>query len=289
MDGRMGSNINGPSLVRVPGWVSNPLGRYYLYFADHRGTYIRLAYADALAGPWTAYEPGSLQLAGSCFPTEAPTVSADGVPSEFLYAHIASPDVHVDDDARQFRMYYHGMLGTGRQMSRVALSVDGVTFEAREEVLALPYLRMFRHGGWHYGMAMPGVCFRSRDGLSGFERGPVLFERDTRHSALLVLHDRLHVFWTRAGDAPERILCTTIDLRADWHEWRASPPVDVLAPEEPWEGADLPIAPSLRGAIDAPAHQLRDPAIYEEEGRTYLLYSVAGESGIAIAEVFLDG
>ena len=42
------SNINGPSLVRVPEWVENPLGKYYLYFAHHRGAYIRLAYADAL-------------------------------------------------------------------------------------------------------------------------------------------------------------------------------------------------------------------------------------------------
>ncbi|MBI3972242.1 MAG: hypothetical protein HY332_13225, partial [Chloroflexi bacterium] len=46
MDGRMGDNINGPSLIRVPDWVDDPLGRYYLYFAHHRGTYIRLAYAD---------------------------------------------------------------------------------------------------------------------------------------------------------------------------------------------------------------------------------------------------
>ena len=49
MDDRMGSNINGPSLIRVPGWVEKPLGRYYLYFAGHKGAYIRLACADALA------------------------------------------------------------------------------------------------------------------------------------------------------------------------------------------------------------------------------------------------
>ena len=35
-------------------------------------------------------------------------------------------------------------------------------------------------------------------------------------------------------------------------------------------------------------NQLRDPAVYVEDGRTYLLYAVAGESGIAIAEVFFD-
>jgi hypothetical protein len=32
-------------------------------------------------------------------------------------------------------------------------------------------------------------------------------------------------------------------------------------------------------------NQLRDPAVYEESGRTFLLYAVAGESGIAIAGV----
>jgi len=36
-------------------------------------------------------------------------------------------------------------------------------------------------------------------------------------------------------------------------------------------------------------NQLRDPAIFEEDDRVYLLYAVAGESGIAIAEIFLDG
>jgi hypothetical protein len=51
MDARMGGNIQGPSLIKVPDWVENPLGNYYLYFADHRGTYIRMAYADEVTGP----------------------------------------------------------------------------------------------------------------------------------------------------------------------------------------------------------------------------------------------
>ena len=33
----IGENIQGPSLIRVPEWVESPLGRYYLYFADHKG------------------------------------------------------------------------------------------------------------------------------------------------------------------------------------------------------------------------------------------------------------
>lgn len=54
-DPSLGTNINGPTLIRVPAWVKRPLGAYYLYFADHRGKYIRLAYADRLTGPWHVY------------------------------------------------------------------------------------------------------------------------------------------------------------------------------------------------------------------------------------------
>jgi hypothetical protein len=50
MDDRMGDNINGPSLIRVPDWIKAPLGRYYLYFAHHDGQYIRLAYSHELQG-----------------------------------------------------------------------------------------------------------------------------------------------------------------------------------------------------------------------------------------------
>src|SRR5581483_6419287 len=99
MDSRMGSNINGPSLLRVPSWVPNPLGKYYLYFSDHKGAYIRLAYADDLRGPWKMHVPGSLQLADSMFPATADEIkisytNAYGVIGDDL-PHIASPDVHA--------------------------------------------------------------------------------------------------------------------------------------------------------------------------------------------------
>ena len=56
----LGDNVNGPSVIRVPAWIPHPLGRYYMYFAHHKGGYIRLAYANSLAGPWRVYEPGFL-------------------------------------------------------------------------------------------------------------------------------------------------------------------------------------------------------------------------------------
>ena len=270
----VGRNINGPSLVAAPPWLERPLGRYYLYFAHHRGTFIRLATADQLEGPWSVYRPGTLQLAESYFPTAG------------RRPHIASPDVHVDPASRTVRMYYHGLDTMTRiQHTRVAVSRDGISFEARPELLGRPYFRVFQRDGWWYALGMPGILYRSADGLSGFERGPWLFERAMRHSALLVRGDELSIFWSRVGDAPERILCSTVRLTGDWRSWQAGAPAEVLAPEQPWEGAGLPSEPSVRGWVDEPVCQLRDPAIFQEDGHTYLLYSVAGESGIAIAEL----
>src|SRR5262245_3590599 len=44
----LGNNTNGPSVLRVPPWVEQPLGLYYMYFAHHKGAYIRLAYAKGV-------------------------------------------------------------------------------------------------------------------------------------------------------------------------------------------------------------------------------------------------
>lgn len=268
MDGRMGSNINGPSLIRVPAWIQQPLGRYYLYFAHHRGTYIRLAYADSVEGPWTVYEPGTLALEES-----------------FANEHIASPDVQVDDDRRQVRMYYHGVHFGDEQVSRVAISDDGIKFTAQPEILGTSYYRVFKWGDYYYGIGMPGNFYRSVDGLTGFEQGPTLFTKDMRHAAVKLDGAELSVFYSNAGDCPESILVTTIDLNGDWTQWETTEPRGVLEPESEYEGADLPLESSKRGAIFERARQVRDPGIFREGGKTYLLYSVAGEYGIALAEL----
>lgn len=304
-DPSLGSNIQGPSLIRVPSWVDEPLGRYYLYFADHKGSYIRLAYADDVEGPWTVHRPGSLQLGDSRFLTEAPSATeaelaelaelynalfgegsfARSLATDAVTPHIASPDVHVDEAGRRIVMYFHGLEGLGIQVSRAAVSRNGIDFTARPEVLGQPYLRVFRHGGWTYGLTMPGQFLRSSDGLGGFESGPSLFGPTMRHSAVLVRDDVLHVFWTRVGDAPERILRSTIRLDRDWMDWTESEPVEVLRPLHPWEGADEPVEPSVRSVAPGHVNQLRDPAVFEDDGRLFLLYAVAGESGIALAEL----
>jgi hypothetical protein len=76
-----------------------------------------------------------------------------------------------------------------------------------------------------------------------------------------------------------------VDLGDDWRNWKESPPTEVLLPERHWEGAEAPLTPSVRSTAYGQVNQLRDPAVFEDEGRIYLLYAVAGESGIAIAEI----
>lgn len=276
-----GRNINGPSLIRVPEWLPNPLGKYYLYFADHGGTYIRLAYADDLDGPWKVYEPGTLHL------EQAP----DG------RRHIASPDVHVDNERKKLRMYFHcPSKTTGSQTTYVAHSDDGIRFMAGAERLGPFYFRVFRLGDYWYAMAKRGWLFRSKDGLTPFEEGPNPFPEITerggdennagiRHVAVDLRGDILDVYFSRIGDTPERILWSPVKVVGDWSQWKASPPQLVLKPETTYEGAEIPLAASAGGKSKARENAVRDPAIFKEDEKTYLLYSVSGEYGIGIAEL----
>lgn len=269
----IGTNIKGPSLLRVPDWVEDPLGKYYLYFAHYQGDHIRLAYANHLEGPWQIVPDGALSLSATD-----------------CTGHVASPDVVLDEDAREFRMYFHGIYEK-QQLTFVARSADGLQFAAGTTPVGPFHMRVFRHGEYWYGYAKnrhtDGMLVRSSDGIEPFEEGPHFLPR-VRHVALLPHGpERLIMFYTRAGDAPESILATCFDLREDWLQWQPQGEVIVLAPEESWEGARLPVAPSASGSIDEPVCQLRDPAIFRDGGHVYLIYSVAGESGLAVAELFL--
>ncbi|GIS50909.1 MAG: hypothetical protein Ct9H90mP25_3430 [Gammaproteobacteria bacterium] len=68
-------------------------------------------------------------------------------------------------------------------------------------------------------------------------------------------------------------MLSTIELTDDWNQWTASKPVEACA-RNGFEGANLP-SKSQGRLHDERVHQLRDPAIYQENGKTYLLYSGA--------------
>jgi hypothetical protein len=264
----IGANINGPSLIAAPGWLPDPLGRYYLYFAHHGGQNIRLAVADELAGPWRIVPGGTLRLEQTA-----------------CHHHVASPDIHVDDERREIRMYFHGP-AAGHQKTFLATSADGIHFTASPHILAPFYLRVFHYAGGVYGIAKDrdrcGIILRSPDGVEPFKPGPQILPR-MRHAAVRVCGNQLDIVFSRGEDCPERILHSRMSLDGDWQEWQPGEPTELLAPETAWEGGDLPLTPSAFGAVHAPARQLRDPALFKDGGRWYLVYSVAGEAGLAIA------
>jgi hypothetical protein len=317
-------NINGPTVIRVPDWVENPLGDYYMYFAHHKGSYIRLAHADDPAGPWIVHEPGVMPLAGSGFPVSPDQVGLGSGGLRELWAtfslpvvrdylrlayratvvdpaerrargisaaankavHVASPEVVIDQQHQRLVLFYHGLNSKGGQSSRIATSTDGLDFTPLEETVFSTYLRTFEYGDKYYLLGMPGVVYRG-DSLTGpFEpRDSILFEPDMRHAGLLVEDSTLHVFWSRVGDAPEHIMLSQVDLSSsDWNQWQATAPVEILRPRLSWEGADIKVAPSLRGEMDITAHELRDPYVFrDEDGALYLYYVGGGEKAIGVA------
>jgi hypothetical protein len=132
---------------------------------------------------------------------------------------------------------------------------------------------------------------RSKDGIGIFEQGPNPFTKMQtqsnylRHAAVQLKGDTLFIFYSRIGDSPERILLSRIILNNDWNTWTPSSSIEVTTPSTNYEGSDLPVMPSVTGSYYGRVRQLRDPFVYVENGKWYLLYSAAGESSIVIGEL----
>ena len=303
MDNKMGSNINGPAIIRMPSWCKKKLGTYHLYFSDHKGKYIRLAYADKLTGPWKIYSPGALDIGDSLFisidPPEPPEKErppwAKKMKGGYLYAHIASPDIHFDDKEKIFRMYYHGLLSNGNQVTRLAISKDSLNFSPLKPILGPPYFRAFQFRNYIYAITWGAEIWRSKDWHLPFEKGPKILPYSPkegiglgfRHGEVFLGNDDiLHIFFTNIGDKPERILHTTLDITENWKTWKVKKTSTVLEPKLRWEGADLNLKRSIMGAINARVRELRDPCVFKDnDDKVYLLYCGAGESGIGIVRL----
>jgi len=168
-DGSLWDDINGPSIIRVPEWLSdaekiNPAAHYYMYFADHRDDSIRLAWSESLTSEWHLFNYGSAPsqawgVGGNNTGSETPgngvldldlgsggiVINDDhidiggGVGGADLFAvgnHLASPDVLIDDVNQRIVMYFHGPNqgdGPSGQQTFVATSSNGLNFNLPSE------------------------------------------------------------------------------------------------------------------------------------------------------------
>lgn len=328
-----GNNINGPSVIRIPDWIPKekraaPAAQYYLYFAHHNGEYIRLAWAETIAGPWQLYgtgedvapgQRGVLDMGDDRLITLAGAYS--------ITSHIASPDVHVDDENKQIVLYFHG--GTSHnglhvqdQKSYVATSPWGLDFSSGINPVPLggSYLRVLDVNGILQGL-YSSYHVRARSNTSPWSVaqgeelvGDALWELHdarflefqdiqkadgriahngtprVRHVALYRTGDRLHVFYTMKGDAPERILVTSVDVNSvNWFDVAPeTSPAEVLRAEREWEGAGIAPERSRKGPEFRLVNALRDPYVLNDRGSLYLFYAGGGERAIGVARLTLD-
>lgn len=270
--------VDGPTVIKVPEWVPFSLGSYYMYFADHRGKYIRFAYADSPRGPWTVYPIGVLYV-DDAFP---------------LAKHIASPDIVIDDEAHTIYMAVHGGSDEVAQKSILVESANGIQFTqdpsyAQSVYLDYAYIRLFEYRDAVFAFVPSQLgqktvqIFRANSITESFSHFATIDARkELRHVALTRDGDTLTVYSTSVGDTPERVERSTINLAAPSADWAMSEPQCVRAPTESWEGTGFPYIPSVRGSA-IKVRQLRDPFVFTDGADTILYYSFAGERGIASA------
>ena len=324
-----GENINGPSVIRIPDWIAaenraNPEAQYYIYFAHHHGSYIRMAWAAELAGPWHLYhmdstievgKRGVLDLGDNVIPL------ANGI--TIPNNHLASPDVLVDDENQRIILYFHSGSSTyvngkevNKQLTYVSTSNYGLNFYSNIQPVFLgpSYFRVFTYNGNMYALTNSGTPYKAPDiehpwtAPAGFDFTDNLwdshpdnpFKRDltddgiassvlrVRHTGVRVYGDELHVFYSRRGDSPERIQMSTIDLSVgDWTKWDATYPATELFRALPgWEGGQFVAEPSETSTAPENVNQLRDPYFFEDsDGLLYLFYTGCGEDAIGYVQM----
>lgn len=176
-----GENINGPSVIRIPDWISpenraNPNAQYYIYFAHHSGEYIRMAWAEEIEGPWQLFNIRSEVQTGNrgVLDLGNDKIYLDNgisIPNN----HLASPDAHVDHENQRIILYFHSGSSTyvngvevDKQLSYVATSTDGLHFKDNIESVFLgpSYYRVFEYKSNIYALTNDGTPYQALDGAS---------------------------------------------------------------------------------------------------------------------------
>ncbi|UXP33885.1 hypothetical protein N6H18_07995 [Reichenbachiella agarivorans] len=318
------SVIRVPDWIRKKDRV-NPKAQYYMYFAHHAGDYIRMAWAANIEGPWHLYQIGDQVAMGDRGVLDlGDTVISLNNGVVIPNNHLASPDVHVDDVNQRIIMYFHSGASTyvngtrvKKQLTYVSYSPYGLEFyDNIQPVFFGPsYFRVFSYKDKIYALDNGATPYRALDAddpwtaPDGFDYTNNLWEKHPdnpfqldiseqegksfnelriRHTAVRLVGDELHVFYSRRGEMQERILMSTIDLGVgDWTQWDASyPPVEILAPSPGWEGGDLEQVRSKTSSAPENVNQLRDPYVFEDrDGSLYLFYSGRGEDAIGMVEM----
>lgn len=270
-EGNWKDNINGPSVIKAPSFLQPQQGwKYLLYFASHNGLHIRLATSDVIEGPWLIQNQSCLEL-----------------PDLPKSSHIASPDVHIDQEQRKIKMYCHVAYGKG-QKTFLATSEDGWNFSFHSlEPLGPYYMRVFPKDGEYFAFDRDGKLMRSETGTTPFQVTSFRFPDKVRHLAVENYASILRVYFSEVGDAPERIKMRCLYWNSQSPEQSLySRKATLLVPQEVYEGSSASTISSRIGSIKSLVKELRDPFFFSDSGRSFLFYACGGERGIAVVELY---
>ena len=303
----LGDNINNPTVIRVPSWIEHPLGRYYMYFAHHMGAHIRLAYADAVAGPWKVYEPGVLHVHDTAFYRPQPDPPEN---LENFYTHVASPEIYGGRSQPSTRDVVPRVVDRrgrcGRSAKRAAQAMGAPTRLRAEHAVgrvagrftfrrsgrrsrARATCASFAFDGSLYGMARLGLLLRSTRSVRPLRGRPERrfgtepYTGRVRHVA--VVSGGLDALRVLHGDRR----CARTDHGVhDRHERRLDDlegvgPTELLRPGGAYECPRCRPRRRRRATSKARRGSSAIRRSFEENGRTFLFYSICGEQGIAAA------
>lgn len=280
-------NINGPSCLRTPNFIKNPLGKYLLYFAHHAGKFIRIAYSDEIFTNWKILNHRINKVSEKTI----------------FHDHVASPDLYVDNVENKIYMFFHSRIkGSRMQQTFLSKSNDGINFELVGDSLDLPFY--FRHvitetktfavtkGGNMYVNSISPIisAWRALNNInSGNSNEEVMHNKfgSIRHVSLIYYMKTLIVFYTKIGDAPERIYAAKIEEN-EKGLWLISKEFEITRPELNFEGVNLNITASVSGPSLQEENSLRDPYVLQDGENYYIFYACAGESGIAVGKLFMN-
>lgn len=315
-DQKDGSNINGPSVIKLPDWLPvekrvNKKAKYYLYFAHHHGKYIRLAWAKKVTGPYHLVQDSPLygSYKDAVLHLDADYLDAGKTK---IVNHVASPVVVVDHTNKLFKLYFHSpsrLKANNKnigQQTFFATSEDGLEFNDNIVPLYLGsfYFSPFQVRNRWYAFANHGYIYEAPKygeiavpmGFNSIKplwtlkkdffknviheycvKNNIQPEFGVRHLSQIVKGNTLYVFFSSRDDTPERLYCTKVDIsNKDFRKWKAKDLTLVMTAEEDWEGGNLPPKKSTNGFAPQPVNEIRDTFIFEADNGNLYLFYCAG-------------
>ena len=278
-------NINGPTVVeyRVPIFSNSKF--YLMYFGHHKGKYIRVAWSFSPTGPFKRVPLARPLLIWNVFGERK--------------GHVASPE--VQKFGSKTYLFSHSpsrYFEPGKQityMSRLWLGI----FCSRAKPIALPpYARFFSFNGSVHAITNGADVIKfDPDSLEvssiSVDKSPLLVPdlmdsvKRVRHAQIVESMGLALCFFTRVGDAPERILVSKLESKSS-DGAKFSVPIELLRPTEDYEGTGQKIEPSKNGISRQSENALRDPFVAKFGNQHFLYYSTEGEKGIACAKLEME-